>query len=139
MGAIVAFIAVIILVLIVLAGTGAANLHFLLGVIIPYLTFVTFTIGVAYRVVKWGRSPVPFRIPTTAGQQKSLSWIKDSKLDNPSTTTGVIGRMGLEVLLFVHSSEIQAANYIMEASLPTNGKNGCGWEALPFTGHFLLS
>ncbi len=100
MGALAAFIAVIILVLIALAGTGAANLHFLFAVIIPYLTFVTFTIGVAYRVVKWGRSPVPFRIPTTAGQQKSLSWIKDSKLDNPSTTTGVIGRMGLEILLF---------------------------------------
>lgn len=100
MGASAAFIAVIILVLVAFAGAGVANLHFLFGVIIPYLTFVTFTIGVAYRVVKWGRSPVPFRIPTTAGQQKSLSWIKQNKLDNPSSTSGVIGRMGLEVLLF---------------------------------------
>ncbi|MBT8381181.1 MAG: sulfate reduction electron transfer complex DsrMKJOP subunit DsrM, partial [Ignavibacteria bacterium] len=45
-------------------------------------------------------SPVPFRITTTAGQQKSLPWIKNSKLESPNTTLGVIGRMLLEVLLF---------------------------------------
>ncbi|MFZ3064210.1 MAG: sulfate reduction electron transfer complex DsrMKJOP subunit DsrM [Nitrospirota bacterium] len=100
MGASAAFIAVIILVLIALVGAGAANLHLLFGVIIPYLAFATFIIGVVYRVIKWGRSPVPFRIPTTAGQQNSLPWIKQNKLDNPSTTLGVIGRMGLEVLIF---------------------------------------
>src|SRR5208283_713987 len=42
----------------------------------------------------------PFRIPTTAGQQKSLSWIPQSKLDNPSTKMQVVGRMILEVLVF---------------------------------------
>jgi len=51
-------------------------------------------------MVKWGRSPVPFCIPTTAGQQKSLPWIRQNKLDNPSSTLGVIGRMALEVLAF---------------------------------------
>jgi nitrate reductase gamma subunit len=35
-----------------------------------------------------------------AGQQKSLDWIKHSKLESPVTTLGVIGRMLLEVLLF---------------------------------------
>jgi nitrate reductase gamma subunit len=43
---------------------------------------------------------VPFRIPTTCGQQKSLSWIKASTLDNPSTGMGAAARMALEVLLF---------------------------------------
>jgi nitrate reductase gamma subunit len=43
---------------------------------------------------------VPFRIPTTCGQQKSLPWIKHSKLENPFTTMQVVGRMALEVLLF---------------------------------------
>ncbi len=51
-------------------------------------------------LVKWARSPVPFRIPTVTGQQKSLSWIKSSKLDSPHSTLGVIGRMALEILLF---------------------------------------
>ena len=31
---------------------------------------------------------------------ESFPWIKQSKLENPSTTMGVIGRMLLEVLFF---------------------------------------
>lgn len=100
MNALLSFIAVIALVLVVMAGVKAANLHFLFGVVVPYAAFATFIIGVIYRVLKWGSSPVPFRIPTTSGQQKSLPWIKYSKLDNPSGTAGVIGRMLLEVFLF---------------------------------------
>jgi nitrate reductase gamma subunit len=100
MGTLFSFFVVIILVLIAWLGVKAVNLHFLFGVIIPYVATLTFIIGIIYRVVKWGRSPVPFRIPTTCGQQKSLPWIKDSKLENPSTTLHVIGRMALEVLLF---------------------------------------
>ncbi|HXZ35740.1 MAG TPA: menaquinol oxidoreductase, partial [Thermodesulfobacteriota bacterium] len=53
-----------------------------------------------YRVTVWAKSPVPFRIPTTCGQQKSLPWIKSRPLESPHSTTGVIGRMILEVLLF---------------------------------------
>ncbi len=100
MRALISFFAVIILVLIVFAGVKGANLHFLFGGIIPYVAAIMFFTGFIYRVVKWGRSPVPFHIPTTCGQQKTLSWIKQSKLENPSSTLGVIGRMALEVLLF---------------------------------------
>jgi nitrate reductase gamma subunit len=53
-----------------------------------------------FRILKWGSSPVPFRIPTTCGQQKSLPWIKQSKVENPSGAMGVLGRMALEVFLF---------------------------------------
>ncbi len=92
--------AVALLVLIPLVGVGGAGLYFLFGVILPYGALATFLIGVVYRVTKWARSPVPFRIPTTCGQEKSLPWIKNSKLENPYNTAGVIGRMALEVLLF---------------------------------------
>ncbi len=47
-----------------------------------------------------GKLAGSFHIPTVAGQQKSLPWIKSSKLESPSTTLGVIGRMLLEILLF---------------------------------------
>jgi len=93
------FLAVIILVLLVFAGV-KANLYFLFGVVIPYAALITFVMGFIYRVVKWGRSPVPFRIPTTCGQQQSLPWIKQNKIENPSTMLGVTIRMALEVLLF---------------------------------------
>ena len=73
---------------------------FFFGVIIPYIAVFIFIFGIIYRVLKWARSPVPFRIPTTCGQQKSLPWIKANNLENPSNTVGVIGRMALEVLLF---------------------------------------
>ncbi|MFZ6016905.1 MAG: sulfate reduction electron transfer complex DsrMKJOP subunit DsrM [Nitrospirota bacterium] len=96
----VSFFAVIALILLVFVGVAGANLNFLFGVIIPYAAFATFIVGIIYRVVKWGRSPVPFRIPTTAGQEKSLPWIKQNKIDNPSSALGVFVRMAFEVLLF---------------------------------------
>ena len=100
MGLIFSFFAVISLIVIVFIGVNAANLHYLFGVVIPYAAFLTFILGFIYRVLKWARIPVPFRIPTTAGQEKSLPWIKWNKFDNPSTFSGVIIRMALEVFLF---------------------------------------
>jgi [DsrC]-trisulfide reductase subunit M len=67
---------------------------------VAYAGLAVFLAGFCYRVVRWAAAPVPFRIPATCGQQKSLPWIKSAALDNPSTTGGVLGRMALEVLLF---------------------------------------
>jgi len=93
-------IAVLALVLIALAVSQVPGGQALVGIILPYLAFAVFLVGVVSRVVNWAGSPVPFRIPTTCGQAQSLSWIKQNKLDCPSTKAGVIGRMLLEVLLF---------------------------------------
>lgn len=92
----------LLLFLICLAFIGAYVLefHLLMGVIIPYFAFAVFAVGIIYRVIKWARSPVPFRIPTTCGQQKSLSWIKTDNLESPYNIFGVIGRMLLEILVF---------------------------------------
>jgi nitrate reductase gamma subunit len=72
----------------------------LLAVLVPYAAFAVFLIGICYRVARWAWTPVPFRIPTTCGQQKSLPWIKPASLDNPSTGWGAFRRMALEILLF---------------------------------------
>jgi nitrate reductase gamma subunit len=93
-------VAVTVLVLIPWIGVGLLGLQGLFGIVIPYAALLVFFVGIIARVVDWGRSPVPFRIPTTGGQQWSLPWIKSSPLDNPRNTIGVIGRMILEVLLF---------------------------------------
>jgi len=82
-----------------MVGAGA-GLLVVFGVVIPYSAFCIFLVGLSYRVLGWAAVPVPFRIPTTCGQQKSLSWIRHDKLDNPGSSTGVIGRMALEVLCF---------------------------------------
>lgn len=92
--------AVVILACIAMGGVGAAGFHYLFGVVIPYISIGIFLLGFIYRVVRWGASPVPFRITTTCGQQKSLPWIKPSRFDNPSDTWGVVVRMALEVLIF---------------------------------------
>jgi nitrate reductase gamma subunit len=92
--------AVAVLILAAIVGIENLKLEYLFGVVIPYAAILTFISGIVYRVLKWARSPVPFHIPTVAGQQKSLSWIKSSKLESPSTTLGVIGRMLLEILFF---------------------------------------
>lgn len=94
-----------LVVVCVLAGLGYAGgqvggLRFVFGTVLPYAAVVTFLAGIAYRVVRWTASPVPFKIPTTSGQQKSLPWIKQSKLDSPFTGLETLGRMALEILLF---------------------------------------
>ncbi len=94
------FFAVIVLVLIPWIGVGALNLRVLFGIIVPYAAMATFFVGIVVRVIGWARSPSPFRIPTTAGQQWSLPWIKHSCIDNPKGTGGVIIRMIFEVLTF---------------------------------------
>jgi nitrate reductase gamma subunit len=88
------------LVAIALGGAAMPGLRPLFATAVPYAAIAVFLAGMAWRVMRWASSPVPFRIPTTAGQQRSLEWIKSSRLDNPFTTAGVIGRMLLEVLLF---------------------------------------
>ncbi len=92
-------IAVIVLFLIAWAGT-AIGLQIVFGIIIPYLALLTFLVGFVYKIVDWSRSAVPFRIPTTGGQQKSLPWIKHSQLDCPFTKWQVVARMALEILTF---------------------------------------
>jgi nitrate reductase gamma subunit len=93
-------IAVLILTLLAIGIALSGTLTYLLTVIIPYAVFVFFLAGFSYRIVKWARAPVPFRITTTCGQEKSLPWIKKNPLENPSNLWGVIGRMALEIFLF---------------------------------------
>ncbi len=92
----------IVIALVVIAFVGVqANLQPVFGIVIPYIAVTIFIVGFVVRVFKWGSSPVPYRIPTTAGQMKSFApWIEQNKLDNPSSRLGVFGRMLLEVLLF---------------------------------------
>lgn len=100
MKALVSFIAVVVLAIIAYAGASVPGLRFVFGVVIPYAAFAVFVVGMIVRVLKWANSPVPFRIPTTTGQQKSLPWIKHSTIESPSSGLGVLARMALEVLVF---------------------------------------
>jgi len=92
--------AVIVLILVAYLGAGAGGAQYLFGVIVPYAAIALFLLGMIYKVVNWARSPVPFRVTTTCGQQKSHSWIKNSNLENPHNIWGVLGRMALEVFAF---------------------------------------
>jgi len=93
-------LAVIVLFLLSYLGVKAAGLEILFGIFIPYLALVTFIGGVVYRVMDWAKSYVPFRIPTTCGQQKSLPWITPNKIDNPFTPGATVIRMFFEVIFF---------------------------------------
>ena len=92
--------AVTVVVLIPWIGVGALDLRVLFGIIIPYAAMITFFVGIVVRVIGWSKSPVPFRIPTTAGQEWSFPWIKTNPIDNPKGTWGVVIRMIFEVLTF---------------------------------------
>ncbi|MDH3884015.1 MAG: sulfate reduction electron transfer complex DsrMKJOP subunit DsrM, partial [Desulfobacterales bacterium] len=97
---IIPLIAVIVLFLIAYLGAQVSGLQYVFGVVIPYLALITFVLGFAYRVIGWSRSAVPFKIPTTGGQQKSLPWVEHSKFDCPVNTWQVVVRMALEILTF---------------------------------------
>ena len=134
----ISFATVILLILIALGGVAGIEAYSLFGIIIPYAAFIVFLAGVTYRTVVWAKSPVPFRIPTTCGQQKSLPWIKSSFLESPHNTAGVIGRMALEVLFFrslFRNSKLE----LREGKPIYGGRNGSGWPGLPSTGLFSLS
>ena len=91
---------VLVLMLIAYLGSMAPGGRTLFGVVLPWLAFATFIVFFIGKILSWAKSPVPFRIPTTCGQENSLPWIKQNKLDCPSTTMGVLGRMVLEIFLF---------------------------------------
>jgi nitrate reductase gamma subunit len=88
---------IILLPLLTLLGHGAI---FIFAVVIPYLALISFFAGFIYRVVRWSQSPVPFSIPTVAGQERSLPWIKDNKIESPTSSWAVAWRMILEMFLF---------------------------------------
>ena len=100
MGALISLIAVAALTLVAMVAVGAGDLRFLIGVVFPGVAFAVFLVGIVYRVIRWGRSTVPFRIPTTCGQEKSLPWINNNELDNPSNGFWAAVRMAVEVLFF---------------------------------------
>jgi nitrate reductase gamma subunit len=98
--AILPLLAVVTVALLAAAASRAGGFTFFFTAAIPYAAIAIFLVGIVWRVVRWSLSPVPFRIPTVCGQEKSLPWIQDNKVESPSTTGGVIVRMALEILLF---------------------------------------
>jgi nitrate reductase gamma subunit len=81
-------------------GAALAGASVMLLVAAPYIAFALFLGGFIYRMIKWAKAPVPFRIPTTCGQGKSLPWIKNNPVENPTGPWGVLGRMAGEIVLF---------------------------------------
>jgi nitrate reductase gamma subunit len=69
-------------------------------VVLPYVAFLTLAAGIAWRVWQWAASPVPYRIPTTCGQQRSLAWIRTAVIDNPDTGIMAAIRVAIEALTF---------------------------------------
>ena len=93
-------IAVAILIFLAFLGAGVAGLEFLFGIILPYIAIIIFVVGFVYKILKWAKAPVPFRITTTCGQQKTLPWIQSDLFESPHNKFGVIVRMALEIFLF---------------------------------------
>lgn len=93
-------LAIVCALAVVAAIGGMAGAGAIFAVAIPYVAIALFLGGFVWRILKWAKAPVPFRITTVCGQQKSLPWIRHSRLDSPFTKMQTFGRMALEVLLF---------------------------------------
>jgi nitrate reductase gamma subunit len=93
-------IAVIVLLLLAYVGVAGLHLEVLFGVVFPYVAMAIFIAGFTYKLVDWAKSPVPYPITTTGGQQASLPMVSPALIDNPKSKAGVVIRMLLEVVLF---------------------------------------
>lgn len=91
---------VAVLAFIPYAGVEYAGLDYLFGVIIPYLAAGVLVLGVLYRLVDWIRRPVPYTITSTCGQEKSLDWIRQDRIESPSKRWHAVVRVLSEVLFF---------------------------------------
>lgn len=110
----------VVIAITIIAWLGSAvGLGALFGVVLPYVAVLCFLGGVVWKMVWWAKSPVPFAIPTTGGQEKSLDFIKQDKWDCPDTTFGVVKRMILEVFLF--RSLFRNVNAEIKTDDPVNG------------------
>ncbi|MDR1777906.1 MAG: sulfate reduction electron transfer complex DsrMKJOP subunit DsrM [Desulfovibrio sp.] len=118
------FISLLLVLLIgAIAWAGStAGFSSLFGVALPCAAVAVFIGGMIWRMVYWARSPVPFCIPTTGGQEQSLDFIRQEKFDCPSTQGGVIVRMFLEICLF--RSLFRNTSADVRADMP--GNNGPG-------------
>jgi nitrate reductase gamma subunit len=97
---VVSLLAVIALVLIAFIGSALPGGQALFGIWIPYVAVLVFIWFFCRRIMDWAHCPVPFRITSTCGQQKSLGWIRHDCLENPTTKFQVVMRMILEVFAF---------------------------------------
>ena len=69
-------------------------------VVLPYVAFCTLLGGLTWQVWRWAQTPVPYRIPTTCGQQRSLPWIRTAPIDNPDNGIMAAIRVVIEALTF---------------------------------------
>jgi nitrate reductase gamma subunit len=123
-----------------LGAFAAASVGFVtpLGVVVPYAALALFLLGIVMRVRRWARAPVPFRVPTTAGQQRSLPWIRSARLDNPSTAAGAAARVLLEVLTFRSLFRNTRATLRQDGRLVYSADKTLWAAALAFHWSFLL-
>ena len=123
-----AFLIVVVLAFVAMVATQQPGTHAFFGIVLPYVAVIVFIGGMVYRVVDWARSPVPFRIPTTCGQHKSLDWIKPAKIENPQDMLSVVVRMALEVLLF--RSLFRNTSVVLSQGLVKAAPRGDGDESV---------
>jgi len=100
MSLVVSLIAVIVLFAVGFFLGQVEGAQIVLGMVLPYIALAVFIGGFAYRMFSWAKIPVPWRIPTVAGQAKSLSFIKPNEFESPSGPLMTAVRVLLEVFAF---------------------------------------
>jgi len=72
----------------------------LLVVAVAVLVVLAFATTFVWKVLRWMRAPVAFRIPLTVGQQKSIASVSHSRGGNPHSAGEVLLRVLLDIVLF---------------------------------------
>ena len=67
---------------------------------VAVLAFLAFAAALVWKVLRWMRAPVPFRIPLTLGQQRSIASVSHSRGGTPHSSGEVLWRVFLDIVLF---------------------------------------
>jgi nitrate reductase gamma subunit len=64
------------------------------------LAVLAFLLPLGWKLVRWMRAPIPFHVPLTTGQQRSLSTLPRRRFDSPHSPCETFGRAVLDLLCF---------------------------------------
>jgi nitrate reductase gamma subunit len=74
--------------------------HWPLLLLLAPAALLALVVASVWKIARWMRAPVPFRIPLTVGQQRALISIPHSRSGSPHSLPEVMLRMLLDVLAF---------------------------------------
>jgi len=102
------------------------------------LAIAAMLVGFVAKVLRWMRAPVPFRIPLTVGQQRSLVGLAHDRTGAPHTTGQTVVRALLDIVLLRPLTRSTPSARQLSSSLDHGTHRSLWFAAMLFHGSFAV-